>query len=42
MDPEGARKGEDVALIEVDERSGIPIWVQLRNRLMYLIDSGHY
>lgn len=42
MDPEGSRKGEDVALIEVDERSGIPIWVQLRNRLMYLIDSGHY
>ena len=31
-----------MALIEVDERSGIPIWVQLRNRLMYLIDSGHY
>ena len=42
MDPEGSRKGEDVALIEVDESSGIPIWVQLRNRLMYLIDSGHY
>lgn len=31
-----------MALIEVDEHSGIPIWVQLRNRLMYLIDSGHY
>lgn len=35
-------KEEDVALIELDERSGIPLWVQLRNRLMYLIDSGHY
>lgn len=31
-----------MALIELDERSGIPLWVQLRNRLMYLIDSGHY
>ncbi len=31
-----------MALIELDEHSGIPIWVQLRNRLMYLIDSGHY
>lgn len=31
-----------MALIELDERSGIPIWVQLRNRLTYLIDSGHY
>mgnify|MGYP000014514862 FL=1 len=29
-------------LFEVDENSGIPIWIQLRNRLMYLIDSGHY
>ena len=31
-----------MALIELDEHSGIPIWVQLRNRLMYLIDSGHF
>lgn len=31
-----------MALIELDEHSGIPLWVQLRNRLMYLIDSGHY
>lgn len=31
-----------MALIELDEKSGIPLWVQLRNRLMYLIDSGHY
>ncbi len=29
-------------LFELDESSGIPIWVQLRNRLTYLIDSGHY
>lgn len=31
-----------MALIELDDTSGIPIWVQLRNRLMFLIDSGHY
>lgn len=31
-----------MALFEVDENSGIPIWVQLRNRLVYLIDSGYY
>ena len=35
-------RGDDVGLIEVDDASGIPIWVQVRNRLMYLIDSGHY
>ena len=34
--------GERDPLFEVDEDSGIPIWIQLRNRLMYLIDSGHY
>lgn len=32
----------DSDLFEVDEDSGIPIWIQLRNRLTYLIDSGHY
>lgn len=31
-----------MALIELDEHSGIPLWVQLRNRLTYLIDSGHF
>lgn len=31
-----------MALLEVDPQSGIPIWVQLRNRFIYLIDSGHY
>ncbi|WP_139650861.1 GntR family transcriptional regulator [Raoultibacter phocaeensis] len=31
-----------MALLEVDGQSGIPIWVQLRNRFIYLIDSGHY
>lgn len=26
----------------IDERSGVPIWVQLRNRLIYLIQTGQY
>ena len=26
----------------IDERSGVPIWVQLRNRLVYLIQTGRY
>lgn len=29
-------------LISIDESSGIPIWIQLRNRLAYLIDTGRY
>ena len=31
-----------MALFEIDEKSSIPIWLQLRNRLIYLITSGHY
>lgn len=31
---------KDIA-IKVDPDSGIPLWVQLRNRLVYLIESGH-
>ena len=26
----------------IDERSSVPIWLQLRNRIIYLISSGHY
>lgn len=26
----------------IDENSGIPIWVQLKSRITYLIYSGHY
>ena len=26
----------------VDERSGVPIWLQIRKRLVYLITSGKY
>ena len=29
-------------LFQIDHESDIPIWVQLRNRLVYLISSGHY
>lgn len=28
--------------ITIDDDSGIPIWLQLRNRLVYLITSGRY
>lgn len=30
------------AAISIDEGSGIPIWLQLRNRLVYLIVSGEF
>lgn len=30
------------ALIELDESNGIPLWIQLRNRLIYLVTVGHY
>jgi GntR family transcriptional regulator len=28
--------------ISIDSNSGIPLWLQLRNRLTYLITSGHF
>lgn len=31
-----------MALIEIDERSELPVWVQLRQRIAYLINSGYY
>ena len=27
---------------KIDPKSGMPVWVQLRNRLLYLITSGYY
>ena len=30
----------DKNLITLDENSGVPIWMQLRNRLVYLVVSG--
>ena len=32
----------DKGLITIDEESGIPIWMQLRNRLVYLVVSGAF
>lgn len=28
--------------ISIDDTSGLPIWLQLRNRIVYLIVSGHF
>jgi len=28
--------------ITIDNNCGIPLWLQLRNRLIYLITSGHF
>ena len=33
---------DDVALFESNEKSSIPIWLQLKNRVNYLITSGYY
>ena len=27
---------------QLDEKNGIPVWIQLRKRLLFLITSGHY
>lgn len=35
-------KSENPIQITIDEGSGIPIWLQLRNRLIYLITSGKF
>lgn len=31
-----------VPIFEVDEDSDLPLWVQIRNRLAYLINTGQY
>ncbi len=31
-----------MGLIELNESSGVPIWVQIRNRMAYLIESGYF
>lgn len=31
-----------IGSFQVDERSGVPIWMQIRKRLVYLITSGKY
>ena len=37
-----ASERSDMALFEIDESSGLPVWVQLRNRFVYLIKTGYY
>ncbi len=32
----------DGSLFELDENSSIPLWLQLKNRFIYLITSGYY
>lgn len=32
----------DTSIFHVDETSDIPIWAQLRNRIAYLIRTGHF
>ena len=32
----------DIAKITIDNDSGVPIWLQVRNRLIYLIDTGSF
>ena len=31
-----------IPTFELDERSDLPLWVQIRDRFVYLIDSGYY
>lgn len=31
-----------MALFEVNEKSSLPVWLQLKNRFIYLITSGYY
>ena len=31
-----------MALFDVNEKSSIPVWLQLKNRIIYLITSGYY
>lgn len=38
---EGARQS-NVAWFEVDKESDLPIWLQLRNRMVYLITTGYF
>ncbi len=33
---------EDTPIFEVDETSRLPVWIQLRNRLIFLIKRGDY
>lgn len=32
----------ETELFHIDEKSGVPIWMQIRRRLIFLIVSGHF
>lgn len=34
--------GDFLDIFEIDESNSLPIWLQLKNRIVYLISSGHY
>ncbi len=36
------KEANNMALFEINESSSIPIWLQLKNRFIYLITSGYY
>ena len=38
----GAAAMEPSSIFQIDESSGVPIWIQIRKRLIYLIGSGHF
>lgn len=38
----GLNKPKDIQTFSFDENSDLPLWVQLRNRMAYLITSGYY
>lgn len=42
MADQQTRKGASVFPFKKDEESGVPLWVQLRNRIVYLINTGYY
>ncbi len=33
---------EPIEMFQIDEASSTPIWLQLKNRIVYLINSGYY
>lgn len=33
---------EGESVFTIDERSGVPVWIQIRKRLVYLITSGYF
>ncbi len=36
------KQAEVSELFSLDEKASVPIWLQLKNRFIYLITSGHY